>query len=157
MLNISIPGFDDISLAHLVMDFNGTMACDGTLLDGVLRELILSLSKHMQVHVLTADTFGSAEDQLKGLPILLSVLPKENQNKAKLAYVEKLGLESCVSIGNGKNDALMLEKSKIGVALIQEEGAAVTAINSADVVCKDIHSALNLFVKPGRIIATLRS
>ena len=156
MLNISIPGFDDISLAHLVMDFNGTMACDGILIDG-LRELILNLSKDMQVHVLTADTFGSARDQLKDLPLLLSVLPKKDQDKAKLAYVEKLGCKRCVSIGNGRNDALMLEKSRIGIALIQEEGAAFTAINSADIICKDLQSALNLFVHPGRLIATLRS
>ncbi len=156
MLNISIPGFDDISLAHLVMDFNGTMACDGILIDG-LRKLIFSLSKNIQVHVLTADTFGSAAGQLKNLPLLLSVLPKKDQDKAKLAYVEKLGCKECISIGNGRNDALMLEKSRIGIALIQEEGAAVNAVNSADIVCKDIHSALNLFVHPGRIIATLRS
>lgn len=156
MFNVFIPGFGELALEHLVMDYNGTMACDGLLVDG-LKELIVALSRDLQVHVLTADTFGSAALQLEGLPVALFVLPEKKQDEAKLAYIEKLGAHLCVSIGNGRNDALMLEKSKVGIALIQEEGAAVKTILSGDILCKDIHSALNLFLMPGRLIATLRS
>jgi hypothetical protein len=35
MLSIAIPGFKNLSLAHLVLDFNGTLAVDGNLITGV--------------------------------------------------------------------------------------------------------------------------
>ena len=35
MLTITIPGQDALHLEHLVLDFNGTLASDGVLLDGV--------------------------------------------------------------------------------------------------------------------------
>ncbi len=34
MLRIDIPGYKIIKAEHLVLDFNGTMAIDGRLIDG---------------------------------------------------------------------------------------------------------------------------
>ena len=42
MIEIRAPGFGDLHLSHLVCDYNGTLALDGTLLPGVadaLRDL----------------------------------------------------------------------------------------------------------------------
>ncbi len=156
MLEIQIPGFGDLSLKHLVMDFNGTMAVDGLRLEGV-KELVEELSQIMEIHVLTADTFGQAVKQLEDLPLSLSIISKKDQDKAKLEYIDKLGATSCVCIGNGRNDALMLKKARIGIALIQKEGASVTALNSADIICRSVTDALKLFTEKGRLIATLRS
>ena len=44
MLTISIPGFRVLELEHLVCDYNGTLACDGHLLDGVKERLTSVLS-----------------------------------------------------------------------------------------------------------------
>jgi len=35
MLEIDIPGYRALRLVHLVLDYNGTLACDGALVDGV--------------------------------------------------------------------------------------------------------------------------
>ncbi len=35
MLEIDIPGKSTLKLSHLVLDYNGTVACDGHLLPGV--------------------------------------------------------------------------------------------------------------------------
>ena len=35
MLEIDIPGYRVLRLEHLVLDYHGTLACDGGLLDGV--------------------------------------------------------------------------------------------------------------------------
>lgn len=156
MFNRSIPGFDDLNLAHMVMDYNGTIACDGELLDHV-RELVEILSTSFTIHVVTADTFGKAKSCLDGLPVTLSVLGTDRQDEQKFEYIQTLGPDSCVCIGNGRNDALMLERAKIGIALLQAEGAAVSSINCADILCRDIRSALELFVRPKRLVATLRS
>ncbi|MGM0643040.1 MAG: HAD family hydrolase, partial [Thermodesulfobacteriota bacterium] len=94
---------------------------------------------------------------LDGLPVTLSILGSERQDEQKLDYIETLGPDTCVCIGNGRNDALMLEKAKVGIALLQAEGAAVSSVNRADILCRDIRSALELFVRPKRLVATLRS
>ena len=155
MLQISIPGRADLRLEHLVMDYNGTLACDGLLLPGV-RECMEALSDRVRIHVLTADTFGKARAGLEGLPCELSILPPENQDKGKLAYVKRLGAAGAVCVGNGRNDMLMLKAAALGIAVVQEEGASVQTAMAADVICPNISSALQLLTSPLRLTATLR-
>jgi len=156
MIDVSIPGYRHLQFKHLVMDYNGTMACDGLLMDGV-KEILKTLSDEIDIHVLTADTFGKAAAQLENVPATLSILPVAAQDEGKLAYIRNLGADFCVSIGNGRNDSLMLKHSALGIALIQEEGASVETLSSARIVCKDILSALRLLKNPKRLVATLRS
>jgi len=104
LLDIAIPGAAPLALAHLVLDFNGTLALDGALLPGVddaLRKLVGPLS----IHVLTADTFGTAREALSDLPVHLVVLPPDQQDEAKRRHVEQLGADRCVAIGNGRTTA----------------------------------------------------
>ena len=49
----------------------------------------------------------------------------------------------------------MLEAAALGVAVLQEEDAAVEALMAADVVVPHILAALNLLLWPQRLIATL--
>jgi len=156
MVEISIPGYAKLALQHLVLDYNGTLACDGELREGVADALRV-LAGSLRVHVVTGDTFGKARLALAGLPCTLSILPVENQDLGKRSYVEQLGAEQTACIGNGRNDRLMFEAAALAVAVVQEEGAAVEALQAADVVCPDIQSALNLFRQPLRLVATLRS
>ncbi len=156
MIVVDIPGYARLSISHLVLDYNGTLAQDGHLLEGV-RELFLALSSSLEIHVVTADTFGRASEQLKGLPCRVVILPEGDQAAAKLAYVQKLGLHNTISIGNGRNDRLMLKESRLGIALVQAEGSAIESFLYADIVCKDVIDAISLITHPKRLIATLRS
>ncbi len=156
MLSIVIPGAKDLKLEHLVLDYNGTMACDGELIEGVADSLKV-LARDLQIHVVTADTFGKAKSRLQGLPCQLVVLPAENQDVGKLQYIQRLGPEKTVCVGNGRNDRLMLKEAALGIAVIQTEGAATETLLAADAVCPDILSALALLTEPLRLRATLRS
>jgi len=156
MIEIKIAGYKTVELKHLVLDHNGTLAVDGILLRGV-KESLMALSADLKIHVLTADTFGKARSQLEGVPCKLSILPADQQDVAKLAYVKKLGKTHTVCIGNGRNDRLMLKAAVLGIAVILEEGTALETLVAADVVCKDIVSALALITNPLRLTATLRS
>jgi P-type E1-E2 ATPase len=155
MIKIHIPGERELIFEHLVLDFNGTLACDGRLIPGV-RECLTSLADRLQIHILTADTQGSAQHRVEHLPCRLSILPGENQDQRKLEYVEDLGSECTVCIGNGRNDRLMIRRAALGIAVVLEEGAAVDTLRAADIVCKDIVSALKLLLHPLRLVATLR-
>ena len=156
MLTIDIPDFGDLRLEHLILDYNGTLACDGQLLPQVLRTL-RDLTPQLQVHVVTADTYGDAARQLKDFPCQLQILQHVGQNEAKREYVRHLGGSNCVCIGNGRNDQMMLQEAALGIAVMQEEGCATACLSSADVVASDILTALNLLLHPKRLLATLRS
>ena len=156
MLEINVPGYKILRIEHLVLDYNGTIACDGMLIDGV-NERFLTIAKDIKIHILTADTFGKVQSELAGVPCELSILPMHDQDKAKLEYVEQLGLDSTVCIGNGRNDRLMLKAALLGIAVVLEEGAAMETLQAADVVCTNVCSALDLLLNPLRLVATLRS
>ncbi len=156
MIEISIPGYKKLQLKHLVMDYNGTLACDRRLINGV-KEALEDLADTIEIHVLTADTFGKVQAGLKEVDCKLSILPEDNQDVGKLEYIKRLNSEFTVCIGNGRNDSLMLKEAALGIAVILEEGAALETLIAADVVCTSIVSALELLANPLRLTATLRS
>jgi soluble P-type ATPase len=156
MIAIDVPGLRALRLAHLVCDFNGTLALDGKLLAGVAQALA-GLAGDLRVHVVTADTFGRARSELAGLPVAVVVIAAEAQAEAKRGFVEGLGADGVVAIGNGRNDRLMLAAAGLGIAVIQAEGACAGALAGADVVSASILDALELLRNPRRLVATLRS
>jgi len=156
MLKIAIPEFGELGLAHLILDFNGTLARDGTLLPEV-RDGLEALAADLAIHVLTADTFGTARRALAGMPCTVAVLGEVDQARAKRDIVRDLGADRAVAIGNGRNDRLMLEEAALGIAVVLAEGAASATVQAADVVCTSIGDALGLLAHPKRLIATLRS
>lgn len=156
MLDIKIPGYRDLQLNHIVLDFNGTIACDGKLIGGLAEKLEI-LSEKLSIHVITADTHGYAAEQLDGLPCTLKILSEGRQEEAKALFVTNLGANQVVAIGNGRNDRKMLKAAEIGIAVISPEALAVDTLLTADIITNDIVSALDLLFKPLRLVATLRS
>lgn len=156
MIEIDVPGTNEkLLLEHLVLDFNGTLAVDGRMKPGVA-DILKKLSGSLQVHVVTAGTFGGVEQELAGLPCLLKILSGEGQTRQKAEYVATLGCERTACIGNGRNDLEMLRSARLGIAVIQEEGASSLSLAAADVVCTGIVQALELLLHPLRLTATLR-
>jgi soluble P-type ATPase len=151
----TIPGLGELSLAHLVLDYNGTLALDGGIAQGVA-ERIAALSEMMTVHVVTADTFGTVARALSGLPATVTVLGAGPEDAAKLALVRSLGAGATACLGNGRNDRLMLAEAAVGLAILGREGLCRDALLAADAVFSDIRDALDVFLKPGRLAATLR-
>ena len=156
MITVDIPGYRQLNLSHLVLDYNGTLAVDGNLVAGA-GSLLTRLAGDMDIHVITADTFGQVRRGMADIPCSVSILPPGNQDQAKLDYITELGSERTVCMGNGRNDRLMLKAAGLGVAVILEEGVASETLVAADVVCKTIIDALELLLEPLRLTATLRS
>ena len=114
MIELNIPGRGSIQLQHLVCDVNGTLAVDGLLLDGVKQRLAV-LRDRLSVHLLTADTHGTQNliDQQLGLTAVRIQPGKEAEQKAH--YVSQLPAGSTVAIGQGANDAGMLQNVALGI------------------------------------------
>lgn len=155
MIEVEIPGWLTYRFQNLVLDVNGTIAKDGILLGGV-SELLAELRPQIDIHLVTADTHGNQDVLDQGLGLSAVRIPVHNQAKAKLDFVKQLGAGMAVAIGNGANDALMLEGASLGIAVIGPEGAAMEALLKADIVVADIQSALGLLLHTKRLAATLR-
>lgn len=155
MIGVSIPGYGDIEIKNLVLDFNGTLAKDGILLDEV-ETMINKLAQLVDIYVITANTFGSVEREVGNLPVEVIKLQKGDEINGKLELIKKLNPAVTASIGNGSNDELMLRESRIGICIMGKEGCSIRALNSADLAISDIIDAFELFIFPERLKATLR-
>jgi soluble P-type ATPase len=156
MIEVTIPGFRHLRLQNLVLDYNGTLAVDGQMIEGVKRRLC-RLAEDLQVHVVTADTFGKTRAAVADINCTVEILSAESQAEAKRDYVRRLNADETVCIGNGRNDRLMLQEAGLGIAVILGEGAHTASVTAADVVCTSIIDALELLQHPLRLTATLRS
>jgi soluble P-type ATPase len=155
MLEIDIPGFGLVKVEHLVSDFTGTLSFDGKLLTGVKKQLD-RIAKFLKIHILTADTFGKAQQELEGVQCEIHILTGKNHDIQKEEYIKKLGVETVVTFGNGSNDRRMLKAARIGIAVSLGEGCAVDAMMSADVFVTSAKDGLDLLLNPKRCKATLR-
>jgi P-type E1-E2 ATPase len=154
MIELNIPGRETIRLDHLVCDVNGTLAVDGKLIDGVGRALN-GLRDRLTLHLLTADTHGQQSSIDHQLGVRAVRVSAGNESEAKAAYVRSLG-DGVVAIGQGANDAGMLQAARLGIAVLSPEGTAAEAMAAADLVVPDIGSALGLLERPLRLVASLR-
>jgi len=159
MIEIDIPGSKTLQLKHLVLDVNGTLALDGVLLPGVAEQL-KALKEQLQIHLLTADTHGRQQEIDQQLNLTATILPpptpSSSQQSLKAAFVERLGAKHVVAIGNGNNDAGMIQAAELGIAVMGSEGLATQTLSAASVVCASINDALDLLLHPNRLRATLR-
>jgi P-type E1-E2 ATPase len=140
----------------LVLDLNGTIAIDGDIIPGVSERVEKLTAQGLDVYLLTADTLGNGATIAATLGIDLQRLVAGDEKKLKQAFVEQLGADRTAAIGNGANDAGMLQTAILGIGVLQAEGAATTAWQAADVVVPNILAALDMLLKPKRLIATMR-
>ena len=79
-----------------------------------------------------------------------------DEAEKKRSFVHSLGADQVIAIGNGNNDALMLETASLGIAVLGVEGCAVSALTSADLLARNITDALDLLLHPVRLLSSLR-
>jgi len=154
-MKIDIPSWGNIDIENIVIDLNGTIATDGKI-PPEIKEKINSLSNQAKIYILTADTQGTAHEEAAAMKVELIKTSEEDSKQGKLDFLKTLNLEMTVAIGNGSNDQLILKEAALGIAVLGDEGVSVSAIKSADLVVKNIQNALDLLLKPKRLIATLR-
>ncbi|NLW07624.1 MAG: HAD hydrolase family protein [Clostridia bacterium] len=155
MIRVSIPGGDDLEIHHLVLDLNGTLTTDGLLPEGVA-QLIEQLKGKLNIHLLTADTFGTRAQVARELGIKLFTVSSAQETIDKANFIAALNPEGVAVIGNGNNDLEMFKRADLSIAVIGQEGCSVATLLQADIAVTNIIDALNLFLHPLRLRATLR-
>jgi soluble P-type ATPase len=155
MIELPLPGRDiKLELRNLVLDMNGTITTDGELIPGV-EKILEVLKPSLKMFLLTADTFGhgAAAAEKLGIPFFKVGTPG---GQDKLDFLNTIGAHETVVIGNGYNDRLIMAKAALAIAVIGPEGCSAHALQEADIAVGSILTALEILVRPMRMIATLR-
>lgn len=155
MIIYEIPGREDIEIKNVVLDYNGTIAVDGKLLKGV-KELLSILKEHVNIYILTADTYGTVEEECKDIGAKVLSFPKGNAGKSKQDIVKELGGDRTITVGNGFNDIPMFQESALSIAVIEGEGTSGKLLLHADIVARNIIEALDIILSKNKVKATLR-
>lgn len=66
------------------------------------------------------------------------MIASDRQDQRKIDYLPENGYEMIVSVGNGRNDALMLRRALLGICLVQNEGASSLAPAAVEVFAVNI-------------------
>ena len=146
-----------IEINNIVFDFNGTIALDGFLIDGIKEKIFELHYQGVNIYILTADTFGTVKEQCKDLPVKIEIINSENGTAEKKNIIETLGSSATAAIGNGRNDLEMFKSSILSIAVIGKEGCCTKAMFEADIVVCNIIDAIDILLKNKRLKATMRT
>jgi soluble P-type ATPase len=162
VIRVDVPGLGPLEIRWIVTDYTGTHAFGGTLRDGV-RSRLARLAARVDIHVITADTFGTARRELDGVPVTVHLLaPGEphDAQKLRVATAQAIDLRHAAAFGNGNNDRVLLRAVRdaggLAVAVDNGEGCALDALLSASLFITGAENALDLLLEPDRARATLR-
>jgi soluble P-type ATPase len=155
MFTIDVHGWQRLGIDYCVIDLNGTLSQAGVISSGA-KDRMERLASVVSPIVLTADTRGIARSLLKGFPVDIHILVSSKETEEKEAYVRSLGAERVAYIGNGANDELAMQAAALGICIVGTEGCFSRTALGADVLVPSIHEALDLFLFPERLLATLR-
>ena len=155
MLTINIPGREELNLSHLILDYNGTIAEDGEIIESI-RPRLEELAKVLSICVITADTHGTAARKCAGLPLEVLTFPTTEVGAIKADHVKSLP-GGVITIGNGFNDIAMSDAADLSVCVLGPEGCCGKLAAHCDILTRSIEDALDLLLKPDRLRATLRT
>ncbi len=152
-MDFDIPHGKSFKIETIILDLNGTLTIDGKIIKGVKERLKKLKNKELDLILFSGDTRGTAEKVAKSLGLQFI---KASTGKEKLKQAKKLNLETCAAVGNGLIDYYKIKAVKLGIVTLQAEGVHAKTLGVADIVVPSILDALDLFLKPQRLIATLR-
>lgn len=155
MIIIQRPGQTNLEIEFILIDLEGTLAIDGRV-HPKTKDKINLLSRKLKFYIFTTGERARAEERLRKVKAEIISLSGENISKQKLDLLHQLGHEKVAAIGNGADDAQMIDKAGFGICVIGKEAAAGETLRRADLIVTDILDALDFLLKPLRQKATLR-
>ena len=155
MIEYIIPGRENLIIENVCLDYNGTIAYEGELIDGV-KQKIIELKNHVNVYILTADTYGTVEKQCEGLGVTVRKFDRAEAALCKEEIIKSLG-KNTAAIGNGFNDIQMFDNAVLSIAVIEKEGLYAKLINHADIVSTSIIDAIDIILNKNKMKAVLRN
>jgi soluble P-type ATPase len=154
MIIIQKPGQEPLAIEFILIDFEGTLASDRRV-HPKARDKLNLLSKRSKIYILAKGEQEAIGEILKKVKAEVIYLTEGEASQRKLDLLRQVGATRTVAIGNGVDDAAMIEEAGLGICIIGKEGTSAEATKKADVVFTDILHALDFLLKPLRHKATL--
>jgi soluble P-type ATPase len=154
MISIQRPGQSNLEIDFILLDFEGTLASDRRV-HPKTKDKINLLSKRTKIYILTKGEKEGVEEALKKVKAEIVYLDEGKSSQQKLDLLRQLGVSRTVAVGNGVDDAPMMEEAGFSLCVIGKEGTSSEAMDKADVVFMNILDALDFLLKPLRQKATL--
>ena len=154
MISILRPGQEPLNVDFILIDFDGTLAIDGRV-HPKAKDKVNLLAKRAKIYVLAKGEKERVEGVLNKVKTEVVWIPPEGASQAKLDLLRQLGRSRTVAIGNGVEDAPMIEEASLGICMLSQEGTAASTLQKADLVFTSILDALDFLLKPLRQQGTL--
>jgi len=154
MITLQRPGQTPLEIEYLLIDYEGTLASDGRV-HPKAKDKINLLAKRTSVYILAKTEQVKVEKSLRKVKGEVIFLTEGQVSGEKLDLLRRLGPERTIAIGNGMDDAPILEEAGFSICVIGKEGASGETLKRADMVVTDILDALDFLLKPLRQKATL--
>jgi soluble P-type ATPase len=154
MIIIQRPGEVPLEIDFILLDFEGALALDRRV-HPKAKDKINLLSKRTRIYILTKGVEEDIGEILKKLKVEIIYVKEGKASEQKLDLLRQLGAKRSVAIGNGVDDAPMMEEAGLGICILGKEGASAETLKKADVVVTNILDALDFLLKPLRQKATL--
>jgi soluble P-type ATPase len=154
MIILQRPGRNPLEIEFLLLNFEGTLATDRRVHPKAKDKLNL-LSKRTKIYILAKGEQEAIREILRKVIAEVAFFIEGEASQGKLDLLRQLGAANTVAIGNGLDDAAMIEEAGLGICVIGKEGGSAEAIKKADVVFTDILDALDFLLKPLRHKAAL--
>jgi len=154
MIAIQRLGQKPLEIENILLDFEGTLASDRRV-HPKAKDKINLLSKRARIYILAKEEKEGVMEVLKRVKAETIFLKEGEASEEKLNLLRQVGATRTVAIGNGVDDALMIDEAGLGICVIGKEGTAGETIQKADIVFTNIVDALDFLLKPLRQKATL--
>lgn len=154
MILIQRPGEAPLEIDFIFLDFEGALAWDRRV-HPKAKDKINLLSKRTKIYILTKGEEEGIGEIFRKLKVEVIYLKEGKASERKVDLLRQLGAKRSVAVGNGVDDAPMMEEAGLGICILGKEGASSEALKKADVVVTNILDALDFLLKPLRQKATL--
>jgi len=154
MIILQRPGRNPLEIEFILLNFEGTLATDRRVHPKAKDKLNL-LAKRSRVYILVKGEQEATGEILKKVKAEVIYLTEGEASQGKLDLLRQVGAARTVAIGNGLDDAAMIEEAGLGICIMGQEGTSAEVVRKADVVFTDILDAFDFLLKPMRHQSTL--
>ena len=151
-MRYSVRGGETFELDTIVLDLNGCLSVHGELVPGVEPRIVALRESGFKIILFTGDLRGTAAELCGHLGIDFTLTQSSIEKEAEMV---KLG-PNCAAIGNARIDNGTFKHAKVSVLTLQAEGIHTGCLDKVDIIVPSINDALDLFLHPDSLTATLR-
>jgi soluble P-type ATPase len=116
MITIQRPGQEPLVIEFILIDFEGTLASD-LRVHPKAKDKINLLSKRTKIYILAKGEKERIEESLKRVKAEIFYSSEGETSQRKLDLLRRLGPARTVVIGNGLDDALIMEEACLGICV----------------------------------------